>query len=224
MAVDDSTWVPPVLKVAATENQGVAELAQAVDGFVAWSDRTGRRHARRRERAYAQVMRALSACCSRPIGASPAWTPCRRCVAPWVDRIIDGDREPARGRAGATRRRDAIINSWTRGTNSAIASRRRTALASPPLTSSSRKVASLDAEIGRGEVELLPVLLQQFLERATIGRPVEQEQQAAERYRIEQRLQFEDAAAALRAEAAQIHDHERGLAHQPGHRLFPHVI
>jgi LAO/AO transport system kinase len=58
---DETTWVPPVLKLVATENQGVAELAQAVDAFIAWSDRTGRRQHRRRERAYSQVVRALSA-------------------------------------------------------------------------------------------------------------------------------------------------------------------
>src|ERR1700730_2284728 len=38
MAEDETTWVPPVLKLVATENLGVMELAQAVDGFLAWSD------------------------------------------------------------------------------------------------------------------------------------------------------------------------------------------
>ena len=94
MAVDDSTWVPPVLKLAATENQGVAELAQAVDGFVAWSDRTGRRHARRRERAYAQVMRALSGLLLAPYRREPGVDALPAVLAPWVDRIIDGTASP----------------------------------------------------------------------------------------------------------------------------------
>ena len=94
VAVDDSTWVPPVLKLAATENQGVAELAQAVDGFIAWSDRTGRRHARRRERAYAQVMRALSGLLLAPYRREPGVDALPAVLAPWVDRIIDGTASP----------------------------------------------------------------------------------------------------------------------------------
>src|SRR5713226_4918948 len=68
---DETTWVPPVLKLTATEDQGVAELAQAVDAFIMWSDRTGRRHQRRRERAYAQVVRALSALLLAPYTREP---------------------------------------------------------------------------------------------------------------------------------------------------------
>jgi LAO/AO transport system kinase len=94
MAEDDSTWVPPVLKIAATENQGVAELAQAVDGFIAWSERTGRRHARRRERAYAQVIRALSALLLAPYRREPGADALPAVLAPWVDRIIDGCASP----------------------------------------------------------------------------------------------------------------------------------
>jgi LAO/AO transport system kinase len=94
MAMDDSTWVPPVLKLTATENQGVAELAQAVDTFIAWSDRTGRRHARRRERAYAQVMRALSGMLLAPYRRDPGADALPAVLAPWVDRIIDGSASP----------------------------------------------------------------------------------------------------------------------------------
>ena len=94
MAVDDSTWVPPVLKVAATENQGVAELAQAVDGFLAWSERSGRRHARRRERAYAQVMRALSGLLLAPYRREPGADALPALLAPWVDRIAEGTASP----------------------------------------------------------------------------------------------------------------------------------
>ena len=94
MAVDDSTWVPPVLKLTATENQGVAELAQAVDAFIAWSDRTGRQHARRRERAYAQVMRALSGLLLAPYRREPGADALPAMLAPWVDRIADGSASP----------------------------------------------------------------------------------------------------------------------------------
>lgn len=94
VAVDDSTWVPPVLKLTATENQGVAGLAQAVDTFIAWSDRTGRRHARRRERAYAQVMRALAGLLLAPYRREPGADALPAILAPWIDRIADGSASP----------------------------------------------------------------------------------------------------------------------------------
>jgi LAO/AO transport system kinase len=94
VAVDDSTWVPPVLKLTATENQGVTELAQAVDAFIAWSDHTGRRHARRRERAYAQVMRALAGLLLAPYRREPGADALPAMLAPWIDRIADGSASP----------------------------------------------------------------------------------------------------------------------------------
>lgn len=94
VAVDDSTWVPPVLKLTATENQGVAGLAQAVDTFIAWSDRTGRRHTRRRERAYAQVMRALAGLLLAPYRREPGADALPAILAPWIDRIADGSASP----------------------------------------------------------------------------------------------------------------------------------
>jgi LAO/AO transport system kinase len=94
VAVDDSTWVPPVLKLTATENQGVTELAQAVDTFIAWSDHTGRRHARRRERAYAQVMRALAGLLLAPYRREPGAEALPAMLAPWIDRIADGSASP----------------------------------------------------------------------------------------------------------------------------------
>ena len=89
-----STWVPPVLKLTATENQGVAGLAQAVDTFIAWSDGTGRRHARRRERAYAQVMRALAGLLLAPYRREPGADALPAILAPWIDRIADGSASP----------------------------------------------------------------------------------------------------------------------------------
>jgi LAO/AO transport system kinase len=91
---DDTTWVPPVHKIVATENRGVPELAQAADAFIAWSDRTGRRRAHRRERAYAQVMRALSALLLAPYARTPGSDEPPAILAALVDRIAAGDASP----------------------------------------------------------------------------------------------------------------------------------
>jgi GTPase len=91
---DESTWVPPVAKIVATEDRGVAELAQAIDAFVAWSERTGRRRAHRRERAYAQVMRALSALLLAPYARAPGSDDLPTTLAPLIERIAEGDASP----------------------------------------------------------------------------------------------------------------------------------
>ncbi len=91
---DESTWVPPVRKIVATENRGVAELAQAVDEFITWSDRTGRRRAHRRELAYAQVVRALSALLLAPYARAPGSEELPAILAPFIDRIAAGDASP----------------------------------------------------------------------------------------------------------------------------------
>ena len=97
---DETTWVPPVLRMVATEDQGVTELAQAVDAFIAWSEDTGRRAARRRERAYAQVVRALSALLLAPYAREPGSERASRDPGA-VDRTrCRGSREPARGWRG----------------------------------------------------------------------------------------------------------------------------
>jgi LAO/AO transport system kinase len=91
---DETSWVPPILTLVATDNTGVAELAQDVDDFLAWSDSTGRRRARRRERAYAQIMRALSARLLAPYRREPGSHELPAVLAPWVERIADGDASP----------------------------------------------------------------------------------------------------------------------------------
>ncbi len=91
---DETTWVPPVLKLTATQDQGVTELAQAVDAFIAWSDRTGRRHQRRRERAYAQVVRALSALLLAPYASEPGSAEFPAILAPFIERIAEGNASP----------------------------------------------------------------------------------------------------------------------------------
>jgi LAO/AO transport system kinase len=94
VAVDDSTWVPPVARVVATENTGVPELAATVDTFIAWSDETGRRRARTRERAYAQVMRALSALLLAPFVRATGTDQFPASVEPWIRRIAEGTASP----------------------------------------------------------------------------------------------------------------------------------
>ena len=91
---DETTWVPPVLALAATENRGVAELAQAVDAFITWSEVTGRRRDRRRERAYAQVVRALSALLLEPYAREPGSAEVPAVLASWVERIAEGTMSP----------------------------------------------------------------------------------------------------------------------------------
>jgi GTPase len=110
VSADETTWVPPVLKLTATENQGVAELAQAIDGFIDWSTRTGRREARRRERAYAQVLRALSSLLLAPYAREPGSEQLPAMLAPWIERIAAGDASPieaARAMLGKSAGREA---------------------------------------------------------------------------------------------------------------------
>ena len=85
---EDSTWVPPVLRVVASGDGRVADLAAAIDEFVAWNERTGRRKQRTRERAHAQVVRALSARLLAPY--TREGTP----LASWIERIVEGSASP----------------------------------------------------------------------------------------------------------------------------------
>ena len=91
---ETSAWVPPVLRVVATENGQVPELAAMIDAFVAWSERSGRRARRTRERAYAQVLRALSAMLLAPYAREPGSDVLPASVAPWVERIAAGSASP----------------------------------------------------------------------------------------------------------------------------------
>jgi LAO/AO transport system kinase len=91
---DKSIWVPPVLKVVATDDQGVSELGGAVDAFVAWSEGTGRRKERSRERAYAQVMRELTALLLEPYARTAGSDTWPAAVTTWIERIANGTASP----------------------------------------------------------------------------------------------------------------------------------
>lgn len=91
---EDSAWVPPVLRLVASENRQVSELVTAIDAFVAWSERTGRRRRRTRERAYAQVVRALSAMLLAPYSREPGSEEIPASVESWVERIVAGAASP----------------------------------------------------------------------------------------------------------------------------------
>ncbi len=91
---DDSAWVPPVLRLVASENRQVSELAATIDAFTAWRERTGRRTRRMRERAYAQVVRALSALLLAPYSRVPGSEDIPASVEPWVERIVAGSASP----------------------------------------------------------------------------------------------------------------------------------
>jgi putative protein kinase ArgK-like GTPase of G3E family len=93
-ASDASSWVPPVLRLVASENRQVPELAARIEEFVDWSERTGRRVQRTRERAYAQVVRALSALLLEPYLREPGSDALPAPLAPWVERIVEGTASP----------------------------------------------------------------------------------------------------------------------------------
>jgi len=104
---DESTWVPPVLKVTATEDRGVPELVKAIDGFIAWTGETGRRRQRDCERAYAQVLRALTAVLLAPYARTAGSGALPAVIEPWIERIADGTASPveaARAILGTARR------------------------------------------------------------------------------------------------------------------------
>ncbi len=94
ISADASAWVPPVIQVVATENRLVADLAATVDLFVDWSERTGRRAERGRERAYAQIMRALTARLLAPYLRAPGADQWPATVSTWIDRIAEGKASP----------------------------------------------------------------------------------------------------------------------------------
>jgi LAO/AO transport system kinase len=91
---DESAWVPPVLRVVATENRDVPALADTIDAFVEWSRTTGRQRQRRRERAYAQILRALSGLLLAPYTREAGSERLPEPVAPWVERIVAGAASP----------------------------------------------------------------------------------------------------------------------------------
>jgi GTPase len=91
---DASAWVPPVIQVVATENRMVADLAATIDLFVDWSERTGRRVERARERAYAQIMRALTTRLLAPYVRTPGAEQWPATVSPWIEAIAEGKASP----------------------------------------------------------------------------------------------------------------------------------
>jgi LAO/AO transport system kinase len=93
-ATDESVWVPPVLRLTSAENKGVAELARAIDQFVAWSEHSGRRAERSRERAYAQIVRMLSARLLAPFVRAPGATQWPAAVHKWVEKVAAGAASP----------------------------------------------------------------------------------------------------------------------------------
>jgi putative protein kinase ArgK-like GTPase of G3E family len=94
ISTDASSWVPPVVQVVATENRRVADLAATIDLFMEWSERTGRKAERGRERAYAQIMRALTARLLAPYLRAPGADQWPATVSGWIDRIAEGQASP----------------------------------------------------------------------------------------------------------------------------------
>ena len=94
ITADASAWVPPVVQVTATENRRVDELAVMIDKFVAWSEQTGRRAERGRERAYAQIMRELTTRLLAPYLRAPGADRWPATVSAWVEKIAEGKASP----------------------------------------------------------------------------------------------------------------------------------
>lgn len=57
----DSFWRPPVLRVSAARAEGVADLGQGIDDFLAWQRASGHYAARRLERVRNHIVRLASA-------------------------------------------------------------------------------------------------------------------------------------------------------------------
>ncbi len=93
-ASDETYWVPPVLRVAAQEDRDIPQLAEAIDAFIGWRDRTGRRDVRDRERVYAQLLRALSALLLAPYAREAGSAAIPPLVEPWIERIAAGAVSP----------------------------------------------------------------------------------------------------------------------------------
>ena len=91
---DASVWVPPVLEVVATENKRVAVLATTIDSFVSWSEQTDRRAMRGRERAHAQIMRALTAQLLEPYLSARGEDQSAAVIREWIDRVAEGKASP----------------------------------------------------------------------------------------------------------------------------------
>jgi hypothetical protein len=69
-----------------------------------------------------------------------------------------------------------------------------------------------------------PGALERSLERRQIGRAVDQQDDARDRHRGDQLLDLEDAALVRRGEAAQVHQHRRGVPREPRHGHAPAVV
>lgn len=94
VARDETTWVPPVLRTVASTNEQVPALAGTIDAFIAWSDGAGRRTLRARERAYGQVVRALTTLLLEPYRRVPGSDVMPPPVAQSVDDVIAGRTGP----------------------------------------------------------------------------------------------------------------------------------
>lgn len=105
IGTDASVWVPPVIQTVAAENKQVAELAATIDSFVTWSDETGRRAARGRERAHAQIMRALAERLLAPYRKGEEAGDGQDAVAAWVDKIAKGEASPEEAAQALTQAR-----------------------------------------------------------------------------------------------------------------------
>jgi LAO/AO transport system kinase len=93
VTTDETTWVPPVLRTIATAT-GQAALAETIDAFIAWSDGAGRRMLRARERAYGQVVRALSTLLLAPYVRVPGSPAMPEAMARSVEDVIAGRSGP----------------------------------------------------------------------------------------------------------------------------------
>lgn len=69
---DTSFWRPPVLSVSASKGEGVEELGQVIDSFLAWQNETGHDVTRRSERLRSHLVRLATAQLLEEIGVDPS--------------------------------------------------------------------------------------------------------------------------------------------------------
>ncbi|MFL6136915.1 MAG: methylmalonyl Co-A mutase-associated GTPase MeaB [Frankiaceae bacterium] len=87
---DADRWRPPILKTVATQEQGVDEVAEALDGHYEWLERTGELHRRRRARACQEVEELAVAALRARMGDVHGST----ALQALADRVIGGELDP----------------------------------------------------------------------------------------------------------------------------------
>lgn len=93
---DAEVWRPPVVPVSARSAEGIADLAMAIDRFVEWNGRTGRRRQKQEQRVRDQVLRLLTRRLLEPYrsGGPDEQGGVPEVLEKWVEAILAGTADP----------------------------------------------------------------------------------------------------------------------------------